>query len=94
MTFKEVMERTGEYRFNFVKSLVKDALAEIEQITKENVDLQETALEKDKQRYEIPNYVIRLNSVKVYNSENDKYYPIKRIRPTNIVEDIGEIGLA
>ena len=89
MTFKELMERTGEYRFNFVKSLVKDALAEVEQITKENIDLQETRVEKGKQMYELPLYMIRLNAVKVYNSDDEKYYPIKRVRPTNIAEDIG-----
>ena len=83
------MERTGEYRFNFVKSLVKDALAEIEQITKENVDLQETKIEKGKQMYELPLYMIRLNAVKVYHADNEKYYPIRRVRPTNIAEDIG-----
>ena len=47
MTMKELMERVGERRFNLVKALVKDGIAEIEQITKENIDKVEADIIKD-----------------------------------------------
>ena len=46
MTMKELMERVGERRFNLVKALAKDAITEIEQITKENIDSIKTNLVK------------------------------------------------
>ena len=65
MTMKELMERVGERRFNLVKALAKDACTEIERITKENIDSLETDMVKGKSRYDLPGFMIRLNSVKV-----------------------------
>lgn len=92
MTMKELMERVGERRFNLVKALVKDGIAEIEQITKENIDKVEADIIKDKKRYDLPPWMIRLNAVKVLDTSGTKdiYRPIPRIWET----DIEESGIA
>ena len=90
MTMKELMERVGERRFNLVKAYVKDGIAEIEQITKENVDKLEADIVKDQKLYDIPPFMIKLLSVKILDKsgDTDKYRPIPRIWETNLAEEV------
>ena len=88
MTMKELMERVGERRFNLVKALAKDAITEIEQITKENIDSIKTNLVKDQSRYDLPPFMIRLGSVKIKDTATNTYKHISRIWETNIEEGI------
>jgi len=88
MMMKELMERVGEKRFNLVKALAKDAITEIEQITKENIDVQRGDIVKDQTMYILPPYMIRLMAVKIYDEDTKKYHPINRIWETTIPESI------
>ena len=88
MTMKELMERVGERRFNLVRALAKDAITEIEQITKENMDSIKTDLVKDKSRYDLPPFMIRLGGVKILDEKTNTYKPIPRIYETNIEEGV------
>ena len=88
MTMKELMERVGERRFNLVKALAKDAITEIEQITKENIDSIKTNLVKDQARYDLPPFMIRLGGVKIKDTSTNTYKPISRIWETNIEEGL------
>jgi len=86
MTMKELMERVGERRFNLVKAYAKDAIAEIEQITKENIDSVEADIEAGKKRYDLPAWMIRLESVKILDVPSGRYYAIPRIRESDLYE--------
>jgi len=88
MTMKELMERVGERRFNLVKALAKDGIAEIQQITKENIDVQRGDLTKDETMYVLPPYLIKLLSVKIYDKDTKKYHPIERIWETSVPEAV------
>ena len=88
MTMKELMERVGERRFNLVKALAKDAISEIQQITKENIDSIKTDLVKDKSRYDLPSFMIKLGGIRIKDTETDTYKPISRIWETNVEEGL------
>jgi hypothetical protein len=88
MKMKELMERVGERRFNLVKAYAKDAITEIQQITKENMDSIKTDLVAGKSRYDLPPFMIRLGGVKVLDKKTNTYKPIPRIYETNIEEGI------
>jgi len=79
MMMKELMERVGEKRFNLVKAYAKDAISEVEQLTKENIDVQKGNLTKGETMYVLPPYLIKLLSVKIYDKDTKKYHPINRI---------------
>jgi len=87
MTMQELMERVGETRFNLVKALAKDGIAEIQQTTKDNVDKMTTGIEVGVHQYAIDPSFIRINELKVLNLDDDKYYPISRIYETNHIEE-------
>ena len=88
MTMKELMERVGERRFNLVRALAKDAITEIQQITKENMDTIKTDLVQGQSRYDLPYFMIRLGGVKILDEKTNTYKPIPRIYETNIEEGI------
>ena len=89
MTMQELMERVGDKRFSYVKSLLKDALAEIQTITNDNVGTFTTDIANGQMEYGTPSNMIELKSVKVKNDDSDdvRYYPIKRTYDMNIVEE-------
>ena len=89
MTMQELMERVGDKRFSYVKSLLKDALAEIQTITNDNVGTFTTDIANGQMEYGTPSNMIELKSVKVKNDDSDdvRYYPIRRTYDMNIVEE-------
>ena len=89
MKMQELMERVGDDRFHYIKALVKDALGEIQLVTNDNVDSFTTDIINDQDAYGTPTNMIKLKSVKVKIDDTDdtRYYPIRRTYNTNNVED-------
>jgi hypothetical protein len=87
MTMQELMERVGDTRFNLIKALAKDGIADIQQITKDNVDKLTTPIVLGQHRYSIADDFIRINEIKVLDIPTGKYHPIPRIYETNHIED-------
>ncbi len=86
MTVKELMELTGETRFNFVKILLRDCLTEMQMLTNENVLQYTTDLVNDQKGYDLPSNMIQVRSVKIKNADTGYYGPINRLIDTNIKE--------
>ena len=53
MTIKELMELTGETRFNMMKVYIRDALIEMELSTNENIVQYATDLVENQLEYEV-----------------------------------------
>jgi|19_taG_2_1085344.scaffolds.fasta_scaffold105032_2 hypothetical protein len=89
ITMQELMERVGDSRFNYVKALLRDALAEIQILTGDNIASFTTDIINGQSEYGTPLSMIKLKAVKVKNDDTDdvRYYPIKRTYDMNIVED-------
>ena len=89
MKMQDLMERVGDNRFNYVKALLQDALAEIQTMTGDNVGTFTTDIVNDQMEYGTPSNMIELKAVKVKNDDSDdtRYYPIKRTYDMNIVEE-------
>ena len=81
MTVKELMEVVGERRFNYIKILIRDCLIEMEQLTNENVVQYTSDLVNDEMMYDLPANLVKLDAVKIKNSNTKKYEPINRIIP-------------
>jgi hypothetical protein len=79
MTVKELMELTGETRFNYVKVLINDALNEIQLITNENVTQYTTTLEEGVSKYSLPSNLVQVKDIKIKDTETGYYNPIPRI---------------
>jgi hypothetical protein len=86
MKIKELMELTGETRFNYMKVMINDALNEIQLRTKENITQYTTDLVNDQTLYNLPSNLVQVTAVKVKNPKSDYYEPINRI----ILEDYKE----
>jgi len=86
MTVKELMELTGETRFNLVKILLRDALTEMQLLTNENVLQYTTDLVNDQKGYDLPSNLIQVRTIKVKNQETGYYSPINRLIDTDIKE--------
>lgn len=88
MTIKELMELTGETRFNMIKVLIRDALIEMELLTNENIVQYTTDIVKDQLEYDIPSNMVQLKHIKIKNRNTGKYEPIDRVINTNgIIEE-------
>jgi len=86
MTVKELMELTGETRFNLVKILLRDALTEMQLLTNENVLQYTTDLVNNQKGYDLPSNLIQVRSIKVKNQDTEYYSPINRLVDTDIKE--------
>ena len=86
MTVKELMELTGETRFNFIKVLINDALNEVQLRTKENVTQYTTDLVNEQSAYNLPSNLVQVTNVKIKNPKSDYFEPLGRI----ILEDYKE----
>ena len=58
MTVKEVMELVGETRFNYIKALIEDGLAEIQLEANENVIQYTAPIVADQSAYNLPSNLI------------------------------------
>ncbi len=79
MTVKELMELTGENRFNYIKVLVNDALNEIQLMTNENVTQYATDLTKDQSTYNLPSNLVQVKEIKIKDTDSGYFCPIPRI---------------
>ena len=86
MKIKELMELTGETRFNLIKVLINDALNEIQLRTKENITQYTTDLVNDQSAYNLPSNLVQVTNVKIKNDRSDYFEPINRI----IIDDYKE----
>ena len=86
MKIKELMELTGETRFNLIKVMINDALNEIQLRTKENITQYTTDLVNDQTLYNLPSNLVQVTAVKVKNPNSDYFEPLDRI----IIEDYKE----
>ena len=88
MTIKELMELTGETRFNMMKVLIRDALIEMELLTNENIVQYTADMVKDQLEYDIPSNMVQLKHIKIKNRSTGKYEPIDRVINDNgIIEE-------
>ena len=79
MTVKELMELTGETRFNLVKVLINDALNEIQLMTNENVTQYTTDLTKDQATYNLPSNLVQVKEIKIKDTDSEYFCPIPRV---------------
>ena len=79
MTVKELMELTGETRFNYIKVLLNDALNEIQLRTNENVTQYTTNLTKDQSEYNLRSNLVQVKNVKIKDIESEYFCPIPRV---------------
>ena len=79
MTVKELMELTGETRFNYIKVLLNDALNEIQLRTNENVTQYTTNLTKDQSEYNLPSNLVQVKNMKIKDIESEYFCPIPRV---------------
>lgn len=79
MTVKELMELTGENRFNYVKVLINDALNEIQLMTNENVTQYTAPLTKDVAKYNLPSNLVQVKEVKIKDTDSGYFCPIPRV---------------
>jgi len=86
MTVKELMELTGETRFNLVKILLRDCMTEMQMLTNENVVQYTTDLVNDQKSYDLPENLIQVRNIKIKNQDTGLYAPIKRVVDTDIKE--------
>ena len=88
MTIKELMELTGETRFNMMKVYIRDALIEMELSTNENIVQYATDLVENQLEYDIPSNMVQLKHIKIKNPSTGKYEPISRvINEPGIIEE-------
>ena len=78
MTVKELMELTGETRFNLVKVLINDDLNEIQLMTNENVTQYTTDLTKDQATYNLPSNLVQVKEIKIKDTDSEYFCPIPR----------------
>lgn len=86
MTVKELMELTGETRFNLMKVLLNDALNEIQLMTNENVTQYTTNLTEDIAEYNLPSNLVQVKNIKIKDIDTDYFCPIKRVHIPNYKE--------
>ena len=79
MTIKELMESTGETRFNFIKNLMEDGMEEIQAITNENVTQYTSNLVKEQIAYNLPSNLVQVKAVKIKDTESGYFCPIPRV---------------
>jgi len=86
MTIKELMELTGQTRFNLIKEYLKDGIAEIQLITKENVTQKKENIVASTSKHPLPSDLVEVSDVKVLDTDSDYYIPIPRVIIKNYKE--------
>ena len=79
MTVKELMERIGVADEGFSIAYINDAVREIQNMIEDNVSREQTEnIVKNKRYYNLPDGMIKLLKVLIYDSTDDKYVQIPR----------------
>jgi hypothetical protein len=86
MKIKELMEMTGQTRFNLIKRYLQDGIAEIQLLTKENVTQKKENIVAETSSYALPTDLVEVSDVKVLDTDSDYYIPIPRVIIKNYKE--------
>jgi hypothetical protein len=88
MTVQELMERAGIRETTLCIAWIKDAIHLIQSNQNDNVATWKTSIVDGTQAYAFPANLIKLNSISVLDTTDDKYKKIRRIihEPT-VTED-------
>ena len=86
MKVKEVMERAGMTQTGLALALIKDGLAEIELVAKENITQYTTDLTKDQAAYNLPSNLVEVTAVKIKDQTSGYFCPIQRVVIDNYKE--------
>jgi hypothetical protein len=86
MTIKELMELTGQTRFNMMKMFLEDGIAEIQLITKENVTQKKENITAETSSYALPTDLVEVSDVKILDTDSSYYVPIPRVIIKNYKE--------
>ena len=88
MTVLEVMERSGTDNTSFVVSWLKDAVHLIQSNTKERLKVVKYNIIDGEREYLIPQDLVAIKSVSVYDTNDKKYKRIRRlVHDPVVVED-------
>ena len=88
MTVLEIMERSGTDDVNFVVAWLKDAVHLIQSNTKERLKVVKYNIIDGEREYLIPQDLVAIKSVSVYDTNDKKYKRIKRlVHDPVVVED-------
>ena len=79
MTVQEIMERAGVNDTTLCIAWIKDAINLIQSSYNENVTTWKTDVTEDKREYQLPANMIKLTSLSVKDTGDDKYKRIKRL---------------
>ena len=86
MKVKEVMELAGVTKTGLALALIKDALTEIELLSKENVTQYTTDLTAEQANYNLPANLVDVTSVKVLDKTSNYFCPLTRVIIENYKE--------
>ena len=79
MTVQEIMERAGVNDTTLCIAWIKDAINLIQSNYNENVTTWKTDVTEDKREYQLTANMIKLTSLSVKDTGDDKYKRIKRL---------------
>ena len=80
------MEVAGVTKTGTALQLIRDAITEIELMSKENVTQYTTDLTKDQAEYNLPSNLIEVTNVKVKDTTSGYFCPLTRVIITNYKE--------
>ena len=86
MKVKELMEVAGVTKTGTALQLIRDAITEIELISKENITQYTTDLTKDQAEYNLPANLIEVTNVKIKDATSGYFCPLTRVIIMNYKE--------
>ena len=79
MTVLEIMERSGVENTTLTVAWLKDAVHLIQSNTKESLKVEKYNIIDGERDYVLPQDIVALKSIAVYDTNDDKYKRIKRL---------------
>ncbi len=89
MKVRELMERTGSGKFIQLKAWIQDAMIETQLLTGENIVRNVTGIVAGKRYYDLPDDLVQLKNVRVWNSETSVFEVIPRMTHADSIDDDG-----
>ena len=86
MKVKEVMELAGVTKTGLALALIKDAITEIELLSKENITQYTTDLTADQANYNLPSNLVEVTAVKILDQTSSYFCPLTRVIIENYKE--------
>lgn len=87
MTVLEIMERAGTNNTNLTIAWIKDAIHLIQSNQNDNVATWKTNITDGQREYPFPANLIKLKTISVLDTSDDKYKKIKRLLNEPIVTE-------